>query len=988
MNNEQSLRNLVSVSAEIAELAWPGNPENVQRVTDSEKRWAQDLPAAIAAAGQLASTDLWFGRTSILVANFARAEKAPARLGVSRPKELLVFKAWRSSSLSRALTAKFVEAHPDQTQAYVSARESLVEVQLDSQGTSESTRSAILAPITHFAALEGAGWLDLRARFSPWTRLYTGGIEDRDEAEGRWASNEIREVTFWTPSLRSAIGVYVADVSRILGRPSAKRLPDAIADGITVILVHLLPQIPTTSLLKLECNRINSGDAACWLRLIGSAFTVPKFIRSLEHLKPDDLADLIAARRRVGRWAQKYATKVWGPDIDAQFANHQMDTLINDLASVGTSGDERLAADKLLAEWRGLILDSTVERRLRDGESVKTVLNLDSRRSVVGPAIADVDPVGERNPETEESGADQSAVVDQSSERSHGSRAGAVEQTLAKIDALVGMQEFKDHVGAVMALHQVNERRRGEGLPVQPVSHHAVLTGNPGTGKTTAARLLAELYNNLGILAEGHLREVGREDLVAKYVGQTAARTQNAVESAIGGVLFLDEAYSLASDSERDFGSEAIEVLVREMENRRDEWILLAAGYRAEMTKFLDANPGLRSRFGFSVSFPDMSEEQLFEVAANFLAENGLDVTQEGNEALKEAVANLDRGAGFANARSVRSLVESVRVKQALRLASDPEASLTEIRPEDISAIESSGRGGSVDPNELHEALLELNALVGLESVKASIQDLVALARADRLRREKGLPGDSVVGHFVFTGHPGTGKTTVARLLGRILRALGMLSSGHTVEVGRADLVGRYVGQTAPKTTDAVERADGGVLFIDEAYSLAAGDERGGDFGKEAVTTLVQMMENRRGRFVCVFAGYEDEMNRLLSVNEGLKSRISHRIAFENYTTDQLLVVIERTALSRGRTTTSEFLDGCRPVLDELRVGSDFGNARTARALLDESITSQARRLGALQSIRVSPEDLQLLKKEDVPSLRAVAEKEEAKVPFGFLGSD
>ena len=251
--------------------------------------------------------------------------------------------------------------------------------------------------------------------------------------------------------------------------------------------------------------------------------------------------------------------------------------------------------------------------------------------------------------------------------------------------------------------------------------------------------------------------------------------------------------------------------------------------------------------------------------------------------------------------------------------------------------------------------LAELDALIGLEGVKAFLRELVAFLRVQGWRAAAGLGRERVVLHMVFRGNPGTGKTTVARLVARLFRALGLLERGHLVEVERADLVGEYIGHTAARTREVVRRALGGVLFVDEAYSLARGGDK--DFGREATDVLVKAMEDHRDELAVVLAGYGAEMDRLVQSNPGLRSRLATHLDFPDYTPDQLLRIVEAMAEGRqyrltpaARLRIQEMLraPGVRPVLST-------GNARLMRNLLERALRRQAQRLVRAADLAGSP---------------------------------
>ena len=268
------------------------------------------------------------------------------------------------------------------------------------------------------------------------------------------------------------------------------------------------------------------------------------------------------------------------------------------------------------------------------------------------------------------------------------------DELMEQLDSLVGLDTVKKEVKNLINLVKVRKLRQENDLPVPPMSFHMVFLGNPGTGKTTVARLISGLYAAIGVLSKGQLIEVDRSGLVAGYVGQTALKTQEVIQSALGGVLFIDEAYSLASGGENDFGREAIETLLKAMEDHRDDLVVIVAGYTGPMEKFIHSNPGLESRFNRYFFFPDYDGNQLTEIFRIQCKKNSYTLTPEADEAALKMFTRLyeERDENFGNGRDVRNCFEDMVVRQSNRVAaleSPSKEDLITVKPEDL-----------VDPDE------------------------------------------------------------------------------------------------------------------------------------------------------------------------------------------------------------------------------------------------------------------------------------------------
>lgn len=601
----------------------------------------------------------------------------------------------------------------------------------------------------------------------------------------------------------------------------------------------------------------------------------------------------------------------------------------------------------------------------------------------------------------EEDGHEKQPLINSGQQEKTMTKINDVGKTLSELDDLIGLHSVKDRIKEYANYLEFIALRKDKGLAEdETLNLNCVFKGNPGTGKTTIARKLGKIYKQLGLLSKGHVHEVDRGDLVAEFIGQTAPKTKAAIKKAEGGILFIDEAYSLArkDDDSKDFGKEAIEILLKELSDGKDIAII-AAGYPKEMDTFIESNPGLKSRFRMIYDFPDYAPQELLEIAHIHSQKKGIRFAEDAEVLFYKKIVDAyrNRDQFFGNARLIVSLIEEAKLNLGIRVMNDENPAalsieeLSQVSIEDIEKLSINTKNVipdiPIDEELLQLSLEKLEGLIGIDSVKDEIKSLVKLVR---YYKETNLEvQNSFSLHSVFTGNPGTGKTTVARILAQIYKALGILEKGNLVECDRQSLIGGYVGQTAIKTGEMIDKAMGGVLFIDEAYSLTEGGNA--DYGKEAIEIILKRMEDFRGRFIVIAAGYTENMARFIESNPGLKSRFDKVFEFEDFDAE-LLNKIAKNQISDAGFFMAEAAEKSLKVLIENMYSTKdkyFGNGRSVRKIVEEAIRNQHLRMSDLEPKKRSKKMTKTIITSDVEAISFEDKSKPDKIPtMGFRQSN
>ncbi|WP_195430502.1 AAA family ATPase [Clostridium sp. D46t1_190503_E9] len=509
-----------------------------------------------------------------------------------------------------------------------------------------------------------------------------------------------------------------------------------------------------------------------------------------------------------------------------------------------------------------------------------------------------------------------------------------------KLESIIGVKDLKEFLINIENNYKVQKIREKLGMRTSRISLNMIFAGNAGTGKTNAARITYEYLNALGLLSKGVFVEVSKADFITENINETAKRTNDIISSAIGGVLFIDEAYALCESEDDKVGKEIVDALLKGIEDNRNNLTVILAGYEKDMEEFLSFNQGLKSRFPNTIHFEDYNPKEMYEIAKQIAKAKGYRIAKNvKNDLIDLFTRNQLTGKNdLGNARFVRNIIENAIIYSSRKYLNSNKGEIDLLEREDFNFKASA-------KFDLEEKLKDI---IGLEEVKNLLRSQYKLLIAQEKRKSVGVNTkiDQNL-NMVFAGNPGTGKTSIARLVAEMLNSMGLLKVGQLVETDRSSFVSNVQGETSKKTEEKFKEALGGVLFIDEAYTLA-----NDSLGREAIETLLKLIEDYSKEVIVILAGYEQEMEEFFDVNIGLRSRFPLWTNFEDYNPNELLEMSIRLVESKGFKLSKNGYTALKKSFVDIYENSDAqsGNGRMVRNYVENLIR--------IQSIRIAEEDI------------------------------
>ncbi|HQF42696.1 MAG TPA: AAA family ATPase, partial [Ignavibacteriaceae bacterium] len=558
----------------------------------------------------------------------------------------------------------------------------------------------------------------------------------------------------------------------------------------------------------------------------------------------------------------------------------------------------------------------------------------------------------------------------------------SIKNLFEEFDNLVGLQNLKQSLKDFISYLEFVKERKAQGIETnENISANCIFLGNPGTGKTTVARILGRFFKAIGILENGHVVEVDRTSLIGEYIGETAQKTEKVINQALGGILFIDEAYSLKRDkSSQDFGQEAIDIIIKRIEDYKDKFFVIAAGYPEPMENFINSNPGLKSRFTHHFYFDDYNSNELAEIFRIFSEKEKYTLNEKAEKFLIEILDSLidNTDGSFGNARFIRNLFSESKIELSKRYHSldDEEKNFTNLNTILVNDIQSAwqnihNRNNSiVKSNEkLDRYVNEINNLVALDNVKITFNKIISSIKVDKLKSERSISSIHKIYNSIFIAEPGSGTSTVARLFAKSLFASNKLSKGQLVEIDSSTFYGLSKIDAYLGIDELFKQLKGNVVLVNDVTTSLQCDK---NFSDSLLQYFLKKLYLTGDDVVAILAGTKSEINFLVENFPVLESQFPNIFEFEPYTNRQLLEIALSICQKKNYQLDEGAWQQLLELIDEMRKeqNRNFYNARSIKELLNRAISIQEDRILSMPNIMSG--DLMTITLEDLTLLRSM----------------